>query len=87
MLALGIVLSVSVSSVSTSASMRGMTDLDDLGKKHKRLLRELDELKPALHEAMRKERTAGATQREIMERSGYKTIQQVRVITGEAQRP
>lgn len=61
-----------------------MTELDDLGRKHKRLLRELEELKPALHDAMRRERATGATQREIMERSGYKTIQQVRVITGEA---
>jgi AmiR/NasT family two-component response regulator len=63
-----------------------MTTLDDLGKKHRRLLRELEELKPQLHEAIRTERAAGTKQRELMERSGYKTIQQIRVITGEAER-
>lgn len=63
-----------------------MAELDELGRKHKRILRELEELKPALHDAIRRERAAGATQREVMERSGYKTIQQVRVITGEAQK-
>ena len=61
-----------------------MSELDDLGKRHKRLLRELEELKPQLHEAIRAERAAGVKQRELMERSGYKTIQQIRVITGEA---
>jgi hypothetical protein len=61
-----------------------VTELDRLGQRHKELLRELEELKPALHEAMRTERQAGATQNDIRERSGYKTIQQVRVITGEA---
>lgn len=63
-----------------------MTELDDLGKRHKRLLRELEEIKPALHEAMRAARAAGMTQREVQEKSGYKTIQQVRTITGEAKR-
>lgn len=61
-----------------------MTDLDRLGAEHKRLLAELEELKPLLHEAMRDARAAKATQNEIRERSGYKTIQQVRVILGEA---
>lgn len=61
-----------------------MSELDDLGARHKELLRELDEIKPALHAAMRAERAKKVTQAEIRERSGYKTIQQVRVITGEA---
>lgn len=66
-----------------------MSELDDLGARHKALLRELEEMKPALHAAMRAERfnpdgTPNATQSDIMIRSGYKTIQQVRVITGEA---
>jgi hypothetical protein len=61
-----------------------MSELDDLGARHKELLRELEEIKPALHAAMRAERAAGATQNDVRERSGYKTIQQVRVITGEA---
>ena len=61
-----------------------MTELDRLGKRHKALLAELEQLKPKLHDAMRVERANGTTQNEIRERSGYKTIQQVRVITGEA---
>ena len=60
-----------------------MSELDRLGKRHKQLLRELEDLKAPLHEAMRAERKAGATQNDVRERSGYKTIQQVRVITGE----
>lgn len=64
-----------------------MTELDKLGARHKKLLAELDELKPKLHEAMRTERATGMTQREIMEKSGYKTIQQVRVITGLPRQP
>ena len=68
-----------------------MTELDDLGKRHKRLLRELEEIKGPLQTAMRAEWAArestGATQREIMERAGYKTIQQVRVILGLAKPP
>lgn len=61
-----------------------MTDLEKLGNRHKKLLAELEELKPKLHEAMRAARQEQLTQREIMEKSGYKTIQQVRTITGEA---
>lgn len=66
--------------------MSHVNELDRLGNRHKELLRELEELKPALHEAMRAERLAGATQNEIRERSGYKTIQQVRIHTGEAEK-
>lgn len=60
-----------------------MTDLDRLGARHKKLRAELEDLTPKLHEAMREERATGATQNDIRERSGYKTIQQVRVILGE----
>lgn len=61
-----------------------MTDeLDRLGARHRKLLRELEEIKAPLHEAMRAARAAGATQNDIRERSGYKTVQQVRVILGE----
>lgn len=63
--------------------MVGMTELDRLGTRRKKLLADLDELTPKLHEAMRAERAAGTTQNDIRERSGYKTIQQVRVILGE----
>jgi hypothetical protein len=61
-----------------------MDDLDSLGARHRELLAELDELKPKLHAAIRKARAANMTQSEIMRRSGYKTVQQIRVITGEA---
>jgi hypothetical protein len=64
-----------------------MAELDDLGKKHKRLLRELEELKGPLDDAIRAERAAGISQRELVERSGYKTIQTIRTITGEAKKP
>lgn len=60
-----------------------MTELDRLGNRRKKLLAELDELMPKLHEAMREERALGITQNEIRERAGYKTVQQVRVILGE----
>lgn len=61
-----------------------MTELDRLGTRHRKLIAELEAIKGPLHEAMREARAASVTQREIMERSGYKTIQQVRVILGEA---
>lgn len=66
-----------------------MSTLDELGQRHKELVRELDELKPKLHAAMLAERfnadgTPKNTQNNIRDRSGYKTVQQVRVITGEA---
>lgn len=61
-------------------------DLDQLGARHKELIRELAELKPKLHAAIRAARAAKASQVDLMQRSGYKTVQQIRVITGEAQR-
>lgn len=64
-----------------------MSDLDRLGAERTRLLAELDDVTADLHTVMREERARGATQNEIRERSGYKTIQQVRVILGEARRP
>jgi hypothetical protein len=67
-----------------------VSTLDELGNRHKELQAELEELKPKLHAAMRKERAKMSkdgkhqhTQSDIMQRSGYKTIQQVRVILGE----
>jgi hypothetical protein len=75
----------------TSGIIDGVNELDKLGARHKKLLAEIEELKPKLHEAMRTERSRLGpdgkrlvSQREIMERSGYKTIKQVREITGEA---
>lgn len=63
-----------------------MSELDRLGARHKKLLTELEELKPQLHAAIRAERAAKVSQVEIMQRSGYKTVQQIRVITGEAKK-
>lgn len=67
-----------------------MSTLDELGARHTELREELAKLTARtgpLQEAMRAERAAGATQSDIMIRSGYKTIQQVRVILGEANNP
>lgn len=63
-----------------------MTKLDELGRRYKKLVAELEALKPQLHDEIRRERAAGVSQRELMERSGYKTIQQIRTITQEAGR-
>jgi hypothetical protein len=76
-------------SYSASVSIGGVSsDLDRLGRRHKQLRQQLEDLKPELHEAMRAERAGEVTYREIMERSGYHTIQQVREIcmTGEQRR-
>lgn len=61
-----------------------MNKLDQLGSRYRQILAELRELTPKLHSAMRHERAEGATQNEVRQKSGYKTIQQVRVILGEA---
>jgi hypothetical protein len=69
-----------------------MSTLDELGTRHKAALAEIAAIKDDLHAAMRAERfnqdgSHKTTQSDIMIRSGYKTIQQVRVITGEAKEP
>jgi hypothetical protein len=55
-------------------------DLDRLGRRHKQHRQQGETLFPELHAAMRAARAANLTYREIMERSGYRTIQQVREI-------
>lgn len=61
--------------------MGGMhEDLTRLGKRYRQLREQTEATKPDLHTAMRAAREAGLTYREIMELSGYLTIQQVRVI-------
>jgi hypothetical protein len=57
-----------------------MEELDRLGRRHKQLRTQLDELRPQLHAAIRAARAAGATYAELMDRSGYRTIQQIREI-------
>lgn len=62
-----------------------MTDVERLkrlGHRHKQLRQETEQLKPELHEVMRAARATGMTYREIMELSGYQTVQQVRTICG-----
>jgi len=70
----------------SSASISTVTDtverLKQLGQRYKQLNQEMEQIKPDLHDAMRAARAAGMTYREIMELSGYKTIQQVRTICG-----
>lgn len=61
-----------------------MSELDKLGAEHKRLKTEWEALKPKLHAAMLAERAAGATQNNVRERSGYATLQRVRIILGES---
>lgn len=65
--------------------MVSMTDaldrLDRHGRRHKQLRRQADELKPDLHAAIYDAREdAGLKWREIAERAGFNTIQQVRDI-------
>jgi hypothetical protein len=55
-------------------------DLDTLGKRHKKLLADMDALVPQLAEAIRAERAAGATYADLMTRSGYRSIETIRQI-------
>jgi hypothetical protein len=55
-------------------------DLDTLGKRHRKLLADLDECRTQLAVAMRTERGNGATLVDIMQRSGYTSLETVRHI-------
>lgn len=57
-----------------------MPDLDQLGKQHRKLLADLEALKPLLADAIREERDAGATYVDLMQRSGYRSIEVIRQI-------
>lgn len=68
-----------------------LAELDEIGTKHKEHLSAIKALKPHLHKLMRQARALVhadgehlITQGVVRDLSGYKTIQQVRVITGEA---
>lgn len=55
-------------------------DLDELGE-HRRLLnKELDELKPLLDAAVQAERKKGATWADLVARSSYRGIEQVKLV-------
>lgn len=57
-----------------------MGDLDALGRKHKRLLSELEEVRNQLAEAIRAEAVAGATWMELARRAGYNSTETIRRI-------
>jgi hypothetical protein len=57
-----------------------MTDLDTLGRRHRKLLAELDALQERLADAIRAERAAGATYADLMARSGYRSVEAIRLI-------
>lgn len=57
-----------------------MTDLDTLGRKHKRLQDELEEIREQLADAIRAEAENGATWMELANRSGYKSTETIRRI-------
>ncbi|HWB35696.1 MAG TPA: hypothetical protein VHA75_06700 [Rugosimonospora sp.] len=58
-----------------------MSEIDDLGTRHKALLSELEQLKPLLDDAIRAEReTTGASYVDLMNRSGYKSTETIRQV-------
>jgi hypothetical protein len=60
-----------------------MEDLDSLGAEHRKLLDDLDRLKPRLAEAIRAERARGgpdATYVALLARSGYRSIEGIKQI-------
>lgn len=63
-----------------------MTDLDTLGKRHRRLQTELAEVREQLADAIRAERATGATYVDLMNRSGYTSIETVRQIVNPSAR-
>jgi hypothetical protein len=57
-----------------------MSDLDQLGRRHAKLQAELAALRTDLAAAIRAERAAGATYQELLQRSGYSSIETIRQI-------
>lgn len=57
-----------------------MTDLDQLGQRHRELQAELAAIREKLAPAIREERGKGATYVELMTRSGYSSIETIRNI-------
>lgn len=63
-----------------------MTDLDALGRRHRKLQADLAEVREQLAPAMREARKAGATLVDVMNRSGYASVETVRQILDPAVR-
>ncbi len=57
-----------------------MTNLDALGRRHRKMQADLEALRAELAEAIRAERTAGATYVDLMTRSGYTSMETIRQI-------
>lgn len=57
-----------------------MTDLDALGTRHRALQEELAALRAELTDAIRAERERGATYVDLMNRSGYQSVETIRQI-------
>lgn len=63
-----------------------MTGIDQLGRRHRKLLADLAALRVELAEAIRAERLAGATYADLMTRSGYTSIETIRQIVAPEKR-
>jgi hypothetical protein len=57
-----------------------MTDLDILGRRHRKLQADLAALRADLADAIRRERLTGATYVDLMNRSGYTSTETIRQI-------
>lgn len=57
-----------------------MSNLDALGQRHRQLQDELAEVREALADEIRDERATGATLVQLMNRSGYSSIETIRQI-------
>lgn len=57
-----------------------MAELDTLGRRHRKMQADLDELRAELAAAIRAEREAGATYADLMQRSGYSSMETIRQI-------
>lgn len=57
-----------------------MATLDQLGARHRKLLADLADVRSALAEAIPAERAKGATYVDLMNRSGYTSIETIRQI-------
>jgi hypothetical protein len=57
-----------------------MTGIDQLGRRHRKLLADLAALRVDLAEAIRAEHATGATYADLMMRSGYTSLETIRQI-------
>lgn len=63
-----------------------MTGIDQLGRRHRKLLADLAALRVELADAIRTEKAAGATYADLMMRSGYTSIETIRQIVDPGKR-